>query len=153
MPSEQLFSYTIERTSYSLTMMPGVHYANLPSEFYYSLNDLPVCYMNRYQRKIWNPIDFQGHRSRSPGHIFSRGDTPHFALPLSVVVLSYTMQICHLNFITHSMTYLSVTWTGTSGKSCRPGMADVKCWKSLSNKNITGSYSDHEQSKIWHRKQ
>jgi hypothetical protein len=33
-------------------------------------------------KRIWNPIDFQGQRSRSPGQIFRRGDTPHFALPL-----------------------------------------------------------------------
>ena len=33
-------------------------------------------------KRIWNPIDFQGHRSKSPGQIFRRGDTPRFALPL-----------------------------------------------------------------------
>ena len=33
-------------------------------------------------RRVWNPIDFQGHRSRSQGPIFRRGDTPRFALPL-----------------------------------------------------------------------
>ena len=33
-------------------------------------------------KRIWNPIDFQGQRSRSPGQIFRWGDTPHFALPL-----------------------------------------------------------------------
>ena len=33
-------------------------------------------------KRIWNPIDFQGQRSRSPGQTFSRGDTPRFALPL-----------------------------------------------------------------------
>jgi hypothetical protein len=32
-------------------------------------------------KKIWNPIDFQGQRSRSQGLIFRRGDTPRFALP------------------------------------------------------------------------
>ena len=32
--------------------------------------------------RIWNPIDFQGQRSRSPGQIFRRGDMPRFALPL-----------------------------------------------------------------------
>jgi hypothetical protein len=31
-------------------------------------------------KRIWNPIDFLGQRSRSPGQIFRRGDTPHFAL-------------------------------------------------------------------------
>ena len=33
-------------------------------------------------KSIWNPIDFQGQRSRSPGQIFRRGDMPRFALPL-----------------------------------------------------------------------
>ena len=32
--------------------------------------------------RIWNPSDFQGQRSSSPGQIFKRGDTPRFALPL-----------------------------------------------------------------------
>ena len=36
-------------------------------------------------KRIWNPIDFQGQRSRSPGLIFRRGDTPHFALPLLII--------------------------------------------------------------------
>ena len=38
--------------------------------------------------RIWNPIDFQGHRSRSPGQIFRRGDTPRFALPLLLRTVS-----------------------------------------------------------------
>jgi hypothetical protein len=33
-------------------------------------------------KKSWNPIDFQGQRSRSPGQIFRQGDMPRFALPL-----------------------------------------------------------------------
>ena len=37
-------------------------------------------------KRIWNPIDLIfkviGQRSRSPGQIFRRGDTPRFALPL-----------------------------------------------------------------------
>ena len=33
-------------------------------------------------KRIWNPNDFQGQRSRSQGLIFRRGDTPRFALPL-----------------------------------------------------------------------
>jgi hypothetical protein len=32
-------------------------------------------------KRIWNPIDFQGQRSRSQGLIFRRGDMPCFALP------------------------------------------------------------------------
>ena len=32
--------------------------------------------------RVWNPIYFQGQRSRSPGQIFRRGDMPHFVLPL-----------------------------------------------------------------------
>jgi hypothetical protein len=35
-------------------------------------------------KRIWNPIDFQGQRSRSQGLIFRRGDTPRFALPLFI---------------------------------------------------------------------
>jgi hypothetical protein len=42
-------------------------------------------------KRIWNHIDFQGQRSRSPGQIFRRGDTPHFALPLLNGVLSRVM--------------------------------------------------------------
>jgi hypothetical protein len=38
--------------------------------------------MLRNLKRIWNPIDFQGQRSRSQGLIFRRGDMPHFALPL-----------------------------------------------------------------------
>ena len=33
-------------------------------------------------KKIWNPIEFQGQRSRSQGLIFRRGDMLRFALPL-----------------------------------------------------------------------
>jgi hypothetical protein len=33
-------------------------------------------------RRVWNPIDFQGQRSRLQSLIFRRGDTPRFALPL-----------------------------------------------------------------------
>ena len=33
-------------------------------------------------KRIWNLIYFQGHRSRSPGQIVRRGDTPRFALLL-----------------------------------------------------------------------
>jgi hypothetical protein len=36
-------------------------------------------------KRIWNPIDFQGQRSRSPGQIFRRGDAPRFALPLLIL--------------------------------------------------------------------
>jgi hypothetical protein len=35
-------------------------------------------------KRVWNPIDFQGYRSKinSLGQMFRRGDTPRFALPL-----------------------------------------------------------------------
>jgi hypothetical protein len=33
-------------------------------------------------KRIWNPIDFLGQRSRSPGQIIRHGDMPRFALPL-----------------------------------------------------------------------
>jgi hypothetical protein len=35
-----------------------------------------------HTKRIWNPIDFQGQRSRSLGQIFRQGDMPRFALPL-----------------------------------------------------------------------
>jgi hypothetical protein len=35
-------------------------------------------------KRIWNLIDFQGHRSRSPDQIFRRGDMPRFVLPLFI---------------------------------------------------------------------
>jgi len=38
-------------------------------------------------KRIWNPIAFQGQRSRSPSQIFRWGDTPRFALPLYKIVL------------------------------------------------------------------
>ena len=38
-------------------------------------------------KRIWNPIDFLGQRSRSPGQIFRQGDTPCFALPLFLLFL------------------------------------------------------------------
>jgi len=44
-------------------------------------------------KRIWNPSDFQGQRSRSPGQIFRRGDTPHFALPLFLVQIRYSVLI------------------------------------------------------------
>jgi hypothetical protein len=40
-------------------------------------------------RRIWNPIDFQGQRSRSQGQIFRRVDTPRFALPLFDLTIHY----------------------------------------------------------------
>jgi hypothetical protein len=40
-------------------------------------------------KRIWNPINFQGHRSRSPYHIFRRGDMPRFALPLLHFVYNF----------------------------------------------------------------
>ena len=39
-------------------------------------------------KRIWNPIDFQGQRSRSLGQFFRQGDMPRFALPLFVSVCS-----------------------------------------------------------------
>jgi hypothetical protein len=43
-------------------------------------------------KRIWNPIDFQGQRSRSQGLIFRQGDTPRFALPLFLVVFPFSMR-------------------------------------------------------------
>jgi hypothetical protein len=48
-------------------------------------------------KRIWNPIDFQGQWLRSPGQIFRRGDTPHFALPLLyyyIFVFRFTYIYC-----------------------------------------------------------
>jgi hypothetical protein len=44
---------------------------------------LDVYFLDR--KRIWNPIDFQGQKSRSQGLIFRGGDTPRFALPLLLV--------------------------------------------------------------------
>jgi hypothetical protein len=43
--------------------------------------------------RIWNPIDFQGQRSRSQGLIFRQGDTPRFALPLLEILLEVELII------------------------------------------------------------
>ena len=40
-------------------------------------------------KRIWNPIDFQGQRSRSLGQIFRRGDTPCFVLPLFYITCAF----------------------------------------------------------------
>ena len=45
-------------------------------------------WLNLVLRRVWNPIDFQGQRSRSQGLIFRRGDTPHFALPLLKIFMN-----------------------------------------------------------------
>ena len=45
-------------------------------------------------KKIWNPINFQGQRSR--GQIFRRGDTPRFALPL---LFLFSMTFCNEYFV------------------------------------------------------
>jgi hypothetical protein len=47
--------------------------------------------------KIWNPIDFQDQRSRSPGQIFRRGDTPRFALPLFIIIVLLKFALFELN--------------------------------------------------------
>ena len=44
-------------------------------------------------RRIWNPIDFQGHRSRSPGQIFRLGNMPRFALPVLFIYLTMYLHI------------------------------------------------------------
>jgi len=43
-------------------------------------------------KRIWNPIDFQGQRSRSPGQFFRRGDMPRFALPLLILLPHFQKQ-------------------------------------------------------------
>ena len=46
-------------------------------------------------KRIWNPIDFQGQRSRSQGLIFRQGDMPRFALPLLIFIhTEHTFCIC-----------------------------------------------------------
>ena len=52
-------------------------------------------------KRIWNPIDFQGQRSRSPGPIFRRGDTPRFALPLLFCSLIPRLNFFFINIIKH----------------------------------------------------
>ena len=53
-------------------------------------------------KRIWNPIDFQGHRSRSPDKIFRLGDMPCFALPLFCFVLFFKksfQKLIHCGFL------------------------------------------------------
>jgi hypothetical protein len=61
-------------------------------------------------KRIWNPIDFQGQRSRSPGQIFRRGDTPRFALPLLFLRLVLVINIAEALF-TLGKTFDTVTLT------------------------------------------
>ena len=49
-------------------------------------------------KRIWNPIDFQGQRSRSQGQIVRRGDTPRFALPLFWLYFSIFFYAVVLHF-------------------------------------------------------
>ena len=62
-------------------------------------------------KRIWNPIDFQGQRSRSLGKIFRRGDTPRFVLPLLKINLFspwYSWKIAELVLNNnHSLTHIS----------------------------------------------
>jgi hypothetical protein len=51
-------------------------------------------YLDR--KRIWNPIDFQGQRSRSQGLIFRRGDTPRFALPLVNIITEMILNLKRL---------------------------------------------------------
>ena len=44
-------------------------------------------------KRIWNPIDFQGQRSRSLGQIFRLGDMPRFVLVKNRIVLQKTMTL------------------------------------------------------------
>jgi hypothetical protein len=50
-------------------------------------------------KRIRNPIDFQVQRSRSPGQIFRRRDTPRFALPLFNFYSTYFMRVQYSFFI------------------------------------------------------
>jgi hypothetical protein len=47
-------------------------------------------------KRIWNSVDFQGQRSRSPGQIFRRGDTPRFALPVFILMSLNGVDCCSL---------------------------------------------------------
>jgi hypothetical protein len=64
-------------------------------------------------KRIWNPIDFQGERSRSQGPIFRRGDTPRFALPLfeNKIGLKFNVQNKAYNifFFTLCKTFLIIS--------------------------------------------
>ena len=47
-------------------------------------------------KRIWNPIDFQGQRSRSQGLIFRQGDMPRFALPFFLFLSSIVLKVTAL---------------------------------------------------------
>ena len=51
-------------------------------------------------KRIWNPIDFQGQRSRSQGLILRRGDTPCFVLPLLTYITVFFMNFELLPILT-----------------------------------------------------
>ena len=60
--------------------------------------------------RIWNPVDCQGQRSRSPGQIFMREDTPRFALPLFDFIILMLILLLNTMYVMHVQrdTYLKV---------------------------------------------
>ena len=55
-------------------------------------------------KRIWNPLDFHGQRSRSLGQIFRRGDTPRIALPLFIL----SQKPCKLKRIKNCVIFLQI---------------------------------------------
>ena len=74
-----------------------------------SFNGFGTCLV---LKRIWNPVDFQGQRSRSQGLNFRRGDTPRFALPLLIYKVFE-----HNNFTLFSHLLSAISWI------------IVYCWK------------------------
>jgi hypothetical protein len=56
---------------------------------FYHVTSFNGFWPNLVHKRIWNPIDFQGQRSRSPGQNFRRGDTSCFVLPLFLAHLAF----------------------------------------------------------------
>jgi hypothetical protein len=74
------------------------------------INILNGFWPNLGHRRIWNPVDFQGQRSRSPCQIFRRGDTPRFALPLLKVVSQRTFEVTTSKHALFKSCFLYIRW-------------------------------------------
>jgi hypothetical protein len=62
-------------------------------------------------KRIWNPIDFQGQRSRSQGQIFRWGDMPRFALPLLIFIhTEHTFCICPFLVTLYVPSLVKIHW-------------------------------------------
>ena len=61
-------------------------------------------------KRIWNPIDFQGQRSRSQVQIFRQGDTPRFVLPLLIYWWNCWPSLFKLSFLNQGTVKVGYPW-------------------------------------------